>query len=394
MSKGKVTMSEQQPVTDIPGIDPDRQRVAQEYARLRYRLLALDLALSAAYVLLWLFSGLSVAVRERLATLSQWPLFVVAGYTIVFFAAYGLLLAPLGYYSGFVLPHRYGLSTQTRRGWIVDMVKSSALGGAMTLLVMEVLYALLRMAPETWWLYMAAFLLFVQVVLATLAPILIMPIFWKLRPLADEVLAERLENLARRAGQRVRGVFVMDMSTRTRAANAMLMGLFGTRRIVLGDTLLDQYTPDEIETILAHELAHHVHHDIGWSIVLDVFHTIIVLYLSHLTLRWGLARAGFAAPGDVAAFPILAAVLGGFSVLTTPLTNAYSRWRESLADGYALVMTGNANAFISSEVKLVNQNLAVLWPEAWVEALLYTHPAPGRRITRAMAFQREKEGTQ
>src|SRR5262249_14714293 len=163
---------------------------------------------------------------------------------------------------GFVLPHRYGLSVQTRRGWAADYVKGTLLGVAQTLLIAAPVVALLRLSPDRWWLWAGLCLALFGVVLANLAPILIVPLFYRLRPLADDELGTRLERLASGAGARVRGVYVMDMSRRTRTANAALMGIGNTRRIVLGDTLLEAFPADEVVAVLAHELGHHVHHDL------------------------------------------------------------------------------------------------------------------------------------
>ncbi|MER3459571.1 MAG: peptidase, partial [Chloroflexota bacterium] len=169
---------------------------------------------------------------------------------------YGLALMPLSFYSSYILPHRFGLSAQTVRGWIADQIKGAAVGGLLGLALIEATYALVRAAPATWWLWAGVGYLVFTVILANLAPILLVPLFFKLTPIADQDLAARLTRLAERAGTHVRGVFTIDLSRRTKAANAALMGLGHTRRIVLGDTLLREFTPDEIETVLAHELGH------------------------------------------------------------------------------------------------------------------------------------------
>ncbi len=197
----------------------------------------------------------------------------------------------------------------------------------------------------------------------------------------------RLISLAERASTRVRGVFTIDLSTRTTAANAALMGLGNTRRIVLGDTLMKEYSADEIETILAHELGHHVHGDVWRGIAVQTALTLVGLFLADRLLRWGVATFGFESLADVAAFPLVAIAVGGVAVLALPLANAYSRWREGLADQFSLEMTGNPQAFISSMTKLANQNLSEAEPEPWAEFLLYSHPAIGKRIKRAQGFK-------
>lgn len=380
------------PMLTLADIDPRRQREAKEYARLRYRLLVADLALGGIFALVFLLGGISSWLRAVIMGYTSQPVLVVAAYFTLFSVAYGILLLPLEYYGGFVLPHRYGLSTQTLQAWLVDQAKAGVLGFGLGLLVIEVIYYLLRVMPSLWWLVTAMFMLLFTVILANLAPLVIVPLFYKFTPLADEELVRRLTRLAERANTKVRGVFTINLSSKTRAANAMVMGLGNTRRIVLGDTLYAEYGPDEIETILAHELGHQVQRDIWWGLLFQSALTLIGLYLAHLVLSWGVRAMGFAGLDDIAALPLLALVMGGFMALTTPLGNAFSRWRERMADAYALHMTGKPRAFISTMVKLANQNLAQVDPEPWVEFILYSHPAIGKRIQHGLDFEEETRG--
>ena len=227
--------------------------------------------------------------------------------------------------------------------------------------------------------------------LANLAPVLILPIFFKFKPLEDAELVARLTALAERAGTRVRGVFTMMLSEKTTAANAALMGLGNTRRIVLGDTLYEKYSHDEIETILAHELGHHVHRDIAWSLVVETALTLAGFFIADLILRTGVALLRYESIADLAAMPLFALALGAFGAVTLPLGNAFSRWRESLADEYSLQATRNAPAFIGAMEKLANQNLAEVEPGRWVEYLLYSHPPIGKRIKHGEKFATESK---
>ncbi len=367
-------------------IDTERQKQAKEYARIRHRLFALNLALTALALGVVLALGLNVWLRQVVLSVTRDVWLSTLLYFAVAFVAYELLFFPLSYYSGFVLPHRYGLSTQTLRAWLADVLKGGALSLVLGGLMIEVIYALLRAAPDSWWLWATGFVILFSVVLANLAPILIFPIFFKFKPLEDAELVQRLTALAERARAQVRGVYTMMLSEKTTAANAALMGLGNTRRIVLGDTLYKQYTHDEIETILAHELGHHVHRDIGWSLVVQSAVTLVGFWVADVFLKWSAARLGYEGIADLAAFPLLGLALGAFGLITLPLGNAYSRWREALADEYALRTTKNAPAFVGAMEKLANQNLADLEPEPWVEFLLYDHPPLGKRIARGHAF--------
>ena len=366
-------------------IDPERQQQAKQYARISRRLWLVSNSLSAIYALAWLFFGWASGLRGWLTTISPNPWFLVAGFIVIFGGIYAILTLPLDYYSGFILPHRFDQSNQTLKDWIIDQLKGLAVSAPLGLLLLELLYLALRATGDLWWLWAAGGMLVFSVLLSNLAPVLIMPIFNKFVPLGEEHadLAERLLKLAEKANTRVRGVFKYDMSRRTKSANAALTGIGNTRRIVLGDTLIDEFTPDEIETVLAHELGHHVHNDLPILIASGTLTTTLGLYLASLLLNWAIGLFGFAGPADVAALPALGIILGAYGLVTMPLENAISRWRESMADDYALQSTGKTDAFASAFTRLANQNLGEVDPEKWVVFLFYSHPPLGKRIEKA-----------
>jgi STE24 endopeptidase len=365
-------------------LDPERQKQAKVYARVKRRLWLVDLAVSAIYMLAWLFFGWVVALRNWLTHWSlingQWLL--IAAFAAIFGGIYYLLNLPLAFYTGFTLPHRFDQSTQTLKGWVTDELKGLLIGAPLGLLVLELIYLALRETGAWWWLWAGIGMLFFTVLMANLAPILIMPLFNKYVPLGEEHadLAERLMKLAERAKTKVRGVFKFDMSKQTKAANAALTGIGNTRRIVLGDTLINEFTPDEIETVLAHELGHHVHKDIPALIAFSTLLTLGGLYLASLGLNWAAAYFGFSGPADIAGLPAFGLAVGAFGLVTQPLGNAISRWREQMADDYALQTTGKRGAFASAFTRLANQNLSEVDPEAWVVFMFYDHPPLGERI--------------
>ncbi len=366
-----------------------RQRKAREYATLRRVLFFVNLTIGLVGLLLTLFSGLSLWLRQTLESWDNNQWLIVPLYMLIFGGAYTLLTFPLDVYSGYYLPRKYGQSHQKFGDWLTDVVKGGILGAVIGLPLVELLYFGLRQLPEWWWLIGGIFYLFFVVVMVNLAPVLIMPLFNKFSPLDNEELRNRLLKLADRTGARVKGVFTMDFSRRTSAANAFVTGIGNTRRIVLGDTLTQHYTPDEIEVIMAHELGHHVHSDIWRGIVLDAIVTLVGLFITNLILQAAIPAFGFRDVGDVAAFPLLALALSAFSLITMPLSNAFSRSRENAADRYALDITRNASSFISSMKKLANQNLSDANPPAWAVWLFYTHPPINQRVRRGEEFARQ-----
>lgn len=369
-------------------LDPEKQKQARQYARIGRRLWLVDTIFSVLYPLAWLLLGWSNSIRAWLATITinDWGL--VALYIIIFGGAYAVINLPLGYYRGFVLPHRFGQSNQSLKDWVVDQVKTLAIGASLGLMMLELLYLALRFSGAAWWLWAAGGLLLLNVLLSNLAPVLIMPLFNKYIPLGDEhkELQDRLLQLAERANTKVQGVFKFDMSRRTKAANAALTGLGNTRRIILGDTLIDEFSVDEIETVLAHELGHHVHKDIPLLIAYGTLSTTLSLFIASLALDSAVRFFSFTSTSDIAAFPALMLILGAYGLLISPLDNVVSRWRENMADDYALSSTKKGEAFASAFTRLANQNLGEIDPEKWVVFIFYSHPPLGERIEKARRF--------
>lgn len=370
-------------------LDPEKQKQAKAYARIRRRLWVVDTIFSTLYFLAWILLGWAIALRVALSKITSNEWLLVPLFVAVFGGIYFLLNLPLGYYSGFVLPHRFGQSNQTLKDWVTDQIKGIAVGAPFGLILLELLYLALRVTGDLWWLWAAGGLLVFNVLLINLAPILIMPLFNKYVPLGDEhkELADRLLRLAERAKTKVRGVFKFDMSKRTKSANAALTGIGNTRRIVLGDTLINEFSTDEIETVLAHELGHHVHRDIPVLVTFGILSTTLGLYLASLGLNWAIGTFGFTSPADVAALPALGLIFGIYDFFTMPLNNAISRWRENMADDYALQATGKNEAFASAFTRLANQNLGDVDPESWVVFMFYSHPPLGERIEKARRWK-------
>ena len=363
-----------------------RARKAKEYAQLRRVLFFINAGIGLAVLLIMLFTGLSLWLRQLVEgwTSSQW--LAVPLYMLIFGGVYAILTFPLDIYAGYYLPRKYGLLHMNFGAWMLDLVKGGLVALVIGLPLIEALYFGFRHLGEWWWLVGGAAYLVLIVGLANLAPVLIMPLFNKFIPLENEELQARILRLGEKTGARVKGVYTMDFSRRTSAANAFVTGIGNTRRVVLGDTLTQNYTPDEIEVIMAHELGHHVHGDIWRGVALDSIVTLVGFYIANLVLQAGISGLGYRGLGDVAAFPLFVLVMVIFSFVTMPLGNAMSRSRENAADVYALEITGNGPAFISAMRKLANQNLADVDPPNWVVWLFYTHPPIRDRVNRGERY--------
>jgi STE24 endopeptidase len=295
---------------------------------------------------------------------------------------------PLEYY-GFRLEHRYHLSNQRFRSWLWDELKGLLIGLALATIVVESIYLLLRQDPQHWWLIAWAVFMGLFVLLAQLAPVVLFPVFYRFEPLENEELKRRLIVLGERAGTRVRGVYKWHLSEKSKKANAALTGLGATRRIILADTLLDNYSDDEIEAVLAHELGHHVHRHILKSILVQAGITLFGFWLANEVLRYAVERRNvFETLSDFANFPLLILVSSVLSFLLMPALNAYSRFNERQADRYCFESVASVQPFISSMNKLAEQNLSEKTPSRWVEWLLHSHPAITKRVAAAEGWAR------
>jgi STE24 endopeptidase len=355
------------------------------YHRLRRRASILSACTAALFLILLLTTGASAALRDAVASGSPW--LTLAAYVAVVAVTFELLQLPVAFYKGVVLERRYGLSTQPLSGWWLDQGKAAAVGMALIVGGASMVSALIRWSPDRWWIAAAASFALVLIVLAHLAPVVLLPLFYHFKPLDRVELAERLERLAARAGARVLGVFEWSVKDRTRKANAVLAGIGRTRRILLSDTLLAAHTDDEIEVVLAHELGHHVHGDIWSSLAFETGLMALGFFAADRLLALFAGSFGLAGKSDVASLPMLLLAMGVVSVVLMPIFNALSRSHERRADRYALQMTGNAAAFVSAMKRLGAQNLAEEEPSRVVELLFYTHPPMAARIDAALKFQ-------
>ena len=364
------------------------------YHRLKRRADLLGTAVTAAFLLWLLLSEAGLYMREVSSFLGELApgyeeVITVAMFAILLSLALQLLALPLSHYQGYRLEHEYGLSNQTLGQWSKDQAKAAGLSVVLSALGASIVYAALRTSPSWWWAISAAVLTILMVGIVQLAPVLLLPLFYTFKPLDRPALVDRLLALASRARTHIVGVYEWALSAHTKKANAALAGLGRTRRILLADTLLSDYSDDEIEVILAHELSHHVNHDLWRGVALQTVLLFVSFYIAHKALTGlgdALALRGF---DDPAGMPLLLLVGGACSLVFMPLANALSRAHERRADRFALDMTKRSSAFISAMKRLSQQNLAEERPSALVQWLFYSHPPIRERIEAARRWEQE-----
>jgi STE24 endopeptidase len=368
--------------------DPETRARAVRYSRIREWLVLVGMVWSLVTNALALTTGSSARLRAWAKQVAPPRLGPVMPYAAVGTIVSALASLPLSYLGGYEVERRFGLSEQTRRSWLADQLKALGVGLALGAPIAQGVYWIIRRYPRRWWAILSALTIPLTVVLVNLAPVLILPLFNKYEPLKDDALVERIRALAAREGVTVSAVLQMNMSKQTKKPNAFFTGLGNTKRIVVADTLLDNFSADEVEVVLAHELAHQVHHDLWKGIAVGALTTVVTAFLvSRLAPRF-IGRFGDGweleterGVGDVAALPLLGLLAGGTGLGLAPLVNGWvRRFVEHAADAYALRLTGNAEAFVGSMEKLGRLSLADPNPPVLVKHLLYDHPPIGERI--------------
>jgi STE24 endopeptidase len=389
-------------MTETGSVPPEQAKnpPARAYARAKFRLGLVAGGVDLALLVCLAFSGASVTLARWLAQRmggnpSQGWLVLAYGSGLIL----GLKLVGLPFsVAEKRLERRHDLDRQSWAGWLRDEIKSLLLELGLGCGALELIYALLRGSPQHWWLWSWAAFTGFAVVMAQLAPVLLLPLFYKFRRLNGETPAEaeliaRLTRLVQRAKTPIHGVFEWKLGEKSKKANAALTGWGATRRVIVSDTLLESSTPEEIEAVFAHELGHHAHHHIPKGMTLQTGLWLAGFWLSARVLQALAPRLHLQGIGDIAGLPILVLVAMLAGLIFLPLGNAFSRAMERQADDYAFATMGGVQALVTGLSKLAERNLAEVQPPRWKEVLFYSHPSIARRIERARAWEQAQRGT-
>ncbi len=363
---------------------------AARFHRLQRRCFWTALGIQTIGLLALVPGGWSQRLRDAAMALtgasSPSSITTVIVFTIMLLALLEILGAPERFYRTFILERRYGLSDIPLPLWLSDYAKGRALGAVLGLAASIAVYLAIAIAPERWWMIVAALGVLALIVAARLLPSVFLPMFYTFKPLDRDSLRERIESLSQRAKVPVLGIYEWGLGDKTRRANAALVGTGRGRRILLSDTLLAQYTDDEIEVILAHEMGHHAHRDIRNGLLLEAACIVLICVAAAVALQGLWQPLGLAGPADIAGLPLLLMTAGAVSLLTTPMMHAWSRRNEHRADRFALTMTERPEAFVSAMRRLAAQNLAEERPSTATLWLFHSHPPFEQRIQAARAF--------
>jgi STE24 endopeptidase len=359
---------------------PRSQELAKRYAKVKITLGIIGALVYLLLTLLLVATGATSWLEAAVRGFSQNDYIALLLFVAVLGVFETVVSAPLRYYSGFHLEHKYHLSTQRFWAWVWEGMKGMFVGLVIGVPLVLAFYYCLKTFSDLWWLAVGAVVFLLSVVMARLAPVLIFPLFYQFRPLEDGKLRDRILAQCRKVGMSVKGVFVFNLSKNTKKANAAFAGIGKSKRIILGDTLIANFTDGEIETVFTHELGHYKLKHIRVMLAVGAINSFLGLFVTAELYRASLSWFGFSSIGQLAALPLLSLWLGVYSLVTGPFSNMLSRSHERAADRYAVNVSGNKEAFTNALRKLAAINLADASPHPLVEFLFHSHPSIEKRI--------------
>ena len=372
-----------------PLLDKEKQLQAKRYEKEKRLLGLAGMALSLVILLGFYFSGLSGWLANlNIGNSMIWTfiLYVLAFQLILVF--FGL---PLSFYSSYIHEHKWNFSNYTVKSWLWEQIKGFLVGLILMLILLALLFWIMAVYPQNWWLISGLAFAFVSVVMATIFPVVILPIFNKYIPVENKELTDTLERILSEGGLRSSGFFKEDMSKQTKKENAFLAGLGKTRRVVLGDNLMENMSVPEIESIIAHEVGHYKNRHIWKNLVIGTLEGVVAFFILNLVMRSIFTQFLSSTSWNLTLFPVFVILAGGISILLfSPFSNALSRYFEKKADRYALDSIQDKKAFMTAMAGLADRNLSNAYPEWWVKLLYYSHPPVGERLAMAENHRREK----
>lgn len=336
--------------------------------------------LSFSLLLVFVVSGYSIKLELILKSNIVNPLLSFLFFVFIILIVFALIFLPLKYFLGFHLEHKYNLSNQSLNKWIVEELKGALIGALILFPLLLFFYFTLHTFNYFWWFPFAIFVFFLSVFLARIVPVLILPFFYKLNSLKNSELTEKIYKLAADSGLKIENIFEFDMSKNTKKANAAFTGIGKSKRIILGDTLLTNFSINEILTVVAHEIGHYEKKHIVKNILLGTFLSFFTLFIISNLYRLSLPCFGFNSIEELAPLPLLALIAVLISLITTPFSNYISRKFEYEADEYAVLKTKLPDDFANTLTKLSDRNLSDKNPHPFIEWFYYSHPALSKRL--------------
>ncbi len=352
----------------------------KQYNRIKILLSVISLFIGAAFLLSVLFSGFSTVLEKWIQSITGHPYLAFLLFVFILGGIEMVITLPLGFYSGYVVEHKFGLSNQSFGRWCWEEMKEMLVALVLFTPLLVIFYFFLRQFPLFWWVFVGFIYFFFSVLLVKLGPVLLFPLFYKFSPIENESLKNRLKSISEKIGLTVSGIFSFNLSKNTKKANAAFAGLGKTRRILLADTLLENFSIEEIEAVVAHELGHYRYGHLWKGIFLSLVFTFGGLFSSNILFRLTMKNFGGVRGDELSALPLLILFLMGFALVVTPFQNAVSRHFEREADLFSVELTKNPEHFISALERLEKLNKSDREPHPLVEFFFYSHPPIKKRI--------------
>jgi len=356
---------------------------AKRYSLLKYSLTIIETIYLLGLLFLFQGSGLCKVLSDKISQIITPSWFLIPAYIFIIYFVYYLLNFPLNIYQTFILERKFCLSNQRISDWFMDQIKIGTIFYIIAVILIGALYYILKHYMHTWWLVVSLFWIFFSLILTKLAPVIIIPLFFKYEKLSDSALRERIISLANKMQVKILDVFQINFSKKSLKANAAFAGWGSTKRVILADTLKDKYSYDEIEVILAHEFAHYKLKHAFKLILLNSLAITVSFYLIFKTSVYALRIFGLTSLSDIASLPIIIIYFMLLGIFMQPFENYLSRGFEKNADITALRITGLKEAFISMMEKLSLQNLADKNPHPLIKFFFFDHPPVDERIALA-----------
>ena len=372
-------------------LSPQARANSDAYFEGGYWLVLWDCLWAVGIAWLLLGSRLSTRMRGIAERLSRYRWLQTAIYAVQYIVLTTLLILPWNIYEGYAREHKYGLSTQNLTQWLGDQAKGLLVAVILGTLVLMVIYAVIRKAPRTWWLWGAAVMIVFAMVVGTIAPVYIAPLFNTYSSLPDSPLKGQILSMARANGIPATDVFVFDASRQSKRISANVSGMFATTRISLNDNLMTRSTPAEIKGVLGHEMGHYVLNHVYKGLVFSA----VIIVLGFAFVRWSFAAVlrrwgggwGVRDVGDVAGLPLIVALFTVFLFVLTPVNNTITRSAEAEADAFGLNAARQPDGFAEAAVQL--SEYRKMHPGPVEEFLFFDHPSGWNRIHRSMVWKAE-----
>ena len=376
-------------------IPADAMAKSNAYYEGGYWLILWDFVVGLLVAWLLLGSKVSAKVRDWTEKLTRFKWLQTAIYSIFYVVFTTVVTLPWSLYEGYFREHQYSMSNQDMGGFLGDQAKGLVVNLILVTIALVIIYAVVRKAPRTWWIWGALVGIVLTVFTVAIGPTYLEPVFNKFYPLQESPLKEQILSLARANGIPATNVYEFDASKQTKRMSAHVSGLFGTTQISLNDNLINRGSPEEIRAVLGHEMGHYVLHHVFHGIV----ELSVLVILGFAFLKWAFEwmrkrygqRWGVREVGDVAGLPLLAALFSVYFFVLTPVTNTLTRTQEAEADVFGLNASRQPDGFAQAAIHLAEYRK--MEPGTLEEIVFYDHPSGWHRIHRAMVWKAENIDT-